>query len=230
MRLAELPQLYPEAFASGQSYSVTIMLKQAPDIGKKTQKIALYGGVFDPVHNAHLSVAKAALQGVGLDRVIFLPAARSPHKMKAPQATDGQRMAMLRAATERELAMTVDAWELERGGISYSVETAARFRELFPAAQLFWVIGADHWAQLPTWSRIEELSKWVEFLVVARPGYRLEPPTWPHIRHRLVAAPLFPESSSEIRERAASGHSITGLVAPAVEAFISANNLYNCRA
>jgi nicotinate-nucleotide adenylyltransferase len=203
------------------------MPRLAPDTSNKVERIALYGGVFDPVHNAHLSVAKAALKGVDLDQVIFLPAARSPHKNEGPLATDEQRLAMLRSATQGVSAFSVDPWELERGGISYSVETAARFRGLFPAAQLFWIIGADHWAQLPNWNRIEELSQSVDFLVMARPGYRLEPPTWPAIRHHLVAAPLFPESSSEIRDRAASGRSIAGLVAPAVEAFISANNLYN---
>jgi nicotinate-nucleotide adenylyltransferase len=202
------------------------MSKLSVKMDDTMRKIALYGGVFDPVHAAHLAVAQAAVAGAELDAVIFLPAASSPHKSVGPVATDAQRLAMLHAATEGEAAFSVDAWELERGGISYSVDTAAHFRTRYPKARLFWILGADHWARLPDWKQIEELSAMVEFLVLARPGYPLEPSQWPKIRHSLVAAPELPESASRIRQQLASGRSIQGMVDPAVEAFILSNNLY----
>lgn len=194
--------------------------------GEKRKRVALYGGVFDPVHNAHLSVAKAVLVGADVDAVVFLPAAQSPHKEDGPLASDNARLAMLRLATEGEAAFSVDGCELERGGVSYSVDTAADFARLQPDVEFCWILGADQWEKLNHWRRIEELSALVEFLVVARPGYALYPQIWPGVRHQLVAAPLLSESSSEIRQRLASGRPISELVAPAVEAFISANNLY----
>lgn len=202
------------------------MTKRSARAGEEERRIALYGGVFDPVHNAHLSVARAALEEAGLDGVVFIPAACSPHKKGGPLAADEERLAMLYAATAGEPAFRVDACELERGGVSFSVDTASRFRAEFPGARLFWIIGADQWERLPDWHRIGELSALVEFLVVARPGYRLEPSSWPGLRHSRVAAPLLPDSSSGVRERVAAGRAVTGLVDPAVEAFISANNLY----
>ncbi|MGC6506142.1 MAG: nicotinate-nucleotide adenylyltransferase [Coraliomargaritaceae bacterium] len=195
--------------------------------GGKRKRVALYGGVFDPVHQAHLAVARAALVGADVDSVVFLPAAQSPHKEDGPLASDDARLAMLRLATEGEAAFTVDGCELDRGGVSYSVDTVAGLARLQPEVEFCWILGADQWEKLNHWRRIEELSALVEFLVVARPGYSLEPQSWPGVRHRLIAAPLLAESSSEIRQRLASGLSISGLVAPAVEAFISANNLYS---
>ena len=188
--------------------------------------IALYGGAFDPVHNAHLEIARRARAASGAERVVFVPAARSPLKPRAPEAPDGARVAMLERALAGEPGLTVDRYELECGGTSYSVRTARHFAEREPEARLYWVLGGDQFERLPEWREIEALCRMVVFLVVARPGAGTAVPDLPDLRFARVDAPLMEESSSRIRERLRRGRSIAGSVPPAVETFIAERGLY----
>ena len=188
--------------------------------------IALYGGAFDPVHNAHLEIARRARAASGAERVVFLPAARSPLKTHAPEASDGDRAAMLERALAGEPGCAVDRCELERGGTSYSVRTARYFAEREPDARLYWILGGDQFARLPEWREIGTLCRTVVFLVVARPGAEAAVPDLPDLRFAWVEAPLMEESSSRIRDRVRRGLSISGSVPPAVEAFIFERGLY----
>lgn len=193
---------------------------------KNGQRIGLYGGAFDPVHHAHLALARRALQDGSLDIVTFIPAAQSPLKSTGPCVSDSERLAMLQLGIAGEPAFTVDPHELERGGISYSVETARHFRRKTPDAELFWILGADQFELLHRWRDVEVLASLVSFLVFGRPGSRVGDSPVAGLRHVLIEAPEMTESSSEIRDRCRSGESIAGLVPPAIEAFISERDLY----
>jgi nicotinate-nucleotide adenylyltransferase len=190
------------------------------------QRIGLYGGAFDPVHVAHVDVARAALTQGCLDRVIFIPAARSPLKAHGPVASDADRLEMLRLALLDEPRFVVDEAELVRGGVSYSLDTVRIFNDRYPDAELFWIIGADQLERLGHWHRIEQLTKLVGFLVLARPGHGLQAPEIAGLRWSKIDAPLMPGSSTAIRDRLAEGTLLDRLLDKRVEAFISARGLY----
>lgn len=192
----------------------------------KKPRIALYGGAFDPVHRAHLELARAARGQASLDEVVFIPAAQSPLKNHGPVAGDAERLEMLELALAGEAGFLVDDSELKRGGVSYTVDTARGFKARAPDSELFWIIGGDQLAQLDRWHAIEELARWVVFLVVARPGYDLSAPIIPGLRWKKIQAPLMEESSSLIRKRLSKKQSIKGLLPESVEAFIHKQGLY----
>lgn len=192
----------------------------------KKPRIALYGGAFDPVHRAHLEVARAARSQASLDEVVFVPAAQSPLKAHGPVAGDAERLKMLELALAGEAGFAVDDSELKRGGVSYTVDTLRGFKERAPDAELFWIIGSDQFTQLDRWHAIEELAQLIVFLVLARPGYDLSPPMAPKLSWEKIEAPLMQESSTLIRERISKGQSIEGLLPKSVEAFIQEEGLY----
>lgn len=189
-------------------------------------RVGLFGGTFDPVHLGHLLVARAALEELELDRLTFLPAARSPFKPDAAPAPSALRLRMLRLALAGERRFDVDDREVRRGGVSYTVDTV---RELiaheFLEATLFWLIGADHVITLPSWREAEALAGLVEFVVISRPGERaVELP--PSFRLRPLRGWPLRLSSSEIRDRVRRGKSIRHLVPPAVAEVVTAEGLY----
>lgn len=188
-------------------------------------RIGLYGGSFDPVHLGHLLVAQAAHEEMRLDRVIFLPAAQSPFKPDR-QVSPGQiRCQMLRLALAGRTYCAIDTQELERGGISYTIDTVRLYRERFPEAALFYLIGTDHVSQLPKWREAAELARLVEFVVIPRPGQ--VPAELPNgfRGHHLAGFPLG-LSSSQIRERVRQGLPVDLLTGAAVAGAIRHNHLY----
>lgn len=196
---------------------------------KQTQgrkRIALYGGSFDPVHNAHLAAARAARREASLDRLIFIPAAQSPLKGCGASAGNEERLAMLALAVENEPDFAVDDSELRRGGISYTLDTVRAFTKQYPESELFWIIGADQLEQLDRWRAIEKLVQMVNFLVLARPEYALSAPKIPGLFWKKIEAPLMEESSTMIRQRIAKGESVESFLPKSVEAFIREKGLY----
>ena len=188
-------------------------------------RLGLYGGSFDPVHLGHLLVAQAALEEMALDRLFFIPAAQSPFKPGVPPIPATLRMRWLRMALVGRTEFAVDDWEIRRGGVSYSIDTAREFARRFPDAELLWLLGADHVPTLPQWREAEALAKRVEFVVIPRPGEspaELPPPY--RLRH-LRGWPL-KISSSEIRHRVHLGAPIHFLVPPGVAADIVNEGVY----
>jgi nicotinate-nucleotide adenylyltransferase len=194
--------------------------------GKKKARIALYGGAFDPIHRAHLQVARSALRQASLEKVVFIPAAHSPLKAHGPIASDADRLKMLKLATAEEADFVVDDSELRRGGMSYTVDTVRGFVAREPGAELFWIIGGDQLAQLDHWHAIDDLVKRVTFLVLARPGYTLSAPSVSGLVWTQIEAPLMEESSTLVRERISKGLPVEGLLPKPVEAFIQEKGLY----
>jgi nicotinate-nucleotide adenylyltransferase len=182
-------------------------------------KIAIYGGTFDPVHHAHLILARDALETLGLDQVIFVPAAISPLKKAAPVASGESRLAMLRAAIKGEPKFALDDCELRRPPPSYTIDTVEEVRRRNGNAVIYCLIGEDNVGRLTKWHRFTELKKKVQFVVLDRTGQR---PTHPYP----IIDRKFDVSATEIRRRVASGRSIHYLVPPAVEKIIRREKLY----
>tara|TARA_B110000093_G_scaffold75999_2_gene82783 strand:- start:6509 stop:7126 length:618 start_codon:yes stop_codon:yes gene_type:complete len=195
---------------------------------KRLSRCALYGGSFDPVHHAHLRVARYALEQAQLDRVVFVPAAQSPLKAHAPLTDAAVRVQMLSVALRGEAHFELDESEIERGGLSYTIDTVRHFSAGHPDTELYWIVGADQFEQLDRWYQIEELAERVTFLVLARPGSHSGASSLiPHLRYQMIKAPLMSDSSSEIRVRCREGRSLQGLVPSAVQAFIFEQELYS---
>ena len=190
-------------------------------------RIGFLGGRFDPVHSGHLGAAHASREQYGLDRVIFVPAARVPGKADDWSAPAKDRLAMLHLALARQPRFELSEFELRQGGLSYTIQTLRHFRERFPGDELFWIVGEDQLARLPEWKDIETLAELAEFIVLVRPGHpQQETERLPHLRlHRCDGQPLA-ISSTEIRERVRGGRRLTGLVPAAVAAYISEHKLY----
>jgi nicotinate-nucleotide adenylyltransferase len=188
-------------------------------------RIGLYGGSFDPVHIGHLLVAQAAREEVGLDRIFFIPAAQSPFKPHRVLSPDAIRLQMLRRALAGFTYCTVDAQELDRGGVSYSIDTVRDYGKRFGGAEFFYLIGADHVGQLPKWREAAELAERVTFLVIPRPGeHPAEPPAMFRAQ-RLTGFP-FGVSASQIRERVRQKLPVELLVGGPVAETIRHNDLY----
>jgi nicotinate-nucleotide adenylyltransferase len=188
-------------------------------------RIGLYGGSFDPVHVGHVLVAQAAREEVGLDRVFFIPAAQSPFKPHRTLSLDKVRLQMLRLALAGLNYCEVDAQELDRGGVSYSIDTVRNYAGRFPGAELFYLIGGDHVAQLPKWRAAGELAAQVTFLVIPRPGEQPIEAVPPFRARRLAGFPIG-VSASQIRERVRQKLPVELLVGAPVAQSIRDNALY----
>lgn len=189
------------------------------------QRIGLFGGSFDPVHCGHLLVARAAIEELSLDRLYFIPAAQSPFKPESAPAPASERARWLRLALVGETQVEIDLQELDRGGVSYSVDTLRTIARRHPGAQLAYLIGADHVGSLPKWREADALADLAEFVVIPRPGEAAQPLPAPFRGRHLRGFPLG-VSSSQIRERIRRRLSIRGLVPDAVREAIHNSGLY----
>ncbi len=165
-------------------------------------KIGLLGGSFDPVHFGHLLAAQDAFEQHKLDRLILVPAARAPLKPDEAHASADDRLAMLRAAVESDPRFEISDFELGKGGVSYTIDSARHFRRLHPRDDLYWIVGGDRITQLHRWKDIAELATLVEFILIERPGFPLqENPDIPGLRLHRCDGHLLDISSTELRER-----------------------------
>jgi nicotinate-nucleotide adenylyltransferase len=185
----------------------------------RLKKIAIYGGTFDPIHHAHLILAREAIETLGLEKVILVPAAISPLRKAAPVARGDARLAMLRAAIEGQPEFEVDECELLRPSPSYTIDTVEEIRRRECNAALYCLIGEDNVEHLPQWHRFNELEKLVRFVVLDRTGKQ---PTHSYqLIHRRIDI-----SATEIRRRVAQHQSIRYLVTESVEEIIQREKLY----
>jgi nicotinate-nucleotide adenylyltransferase len=180
------------------------------------------GGTFDPVHNAHLAMARAALAQLSLDKLLWIPTG-APGYRTPPVASGSDRVAMLRLALEGEPRFEIDVRELSDGASGYTADTLKELHlELGAAAELWLLVGADQYAKLDQWHRPHEVRRLARIGVFerpgcARPGAGAEP---------LALGPM-DVSGSDIRARAARGQSLEGLVPVSVANYISRKGLYS---
>lgn len=188
-------------------------------------RIGILGGAFDPVHIGHLILASEATHALGFDRIILMPGAQTPLKGRAPTASDDDRLIMLRESVRHLENWEVSDWEIRRGGLSYSINTALHLRERFPEASLHWIIGADQLERLPSWHKINELASLVRFAVALRNGDTLTIPSG--LPSQIGIDPLparrFDISSGEIRDGIRQGK-------PGIEFFLTEKAATHIRA
>ncbi len=185
-------------------------------------KLGVFGGTFDPVHNGHLAIALAALESLGLDRVIFVPARRSPLKNAEPVASVADRLAMLERAIDGEPRFECSRIEIDRPEPSYSVDT---LEALAGSGTLFFILGADAVRDLGRWKDPDRVRELATLVVAARPG--AQPPA--QGLGLALDAPLVDVSAHELRALAARGRSLRYLVPDAVWRYIEEHGLYRGR-
>ncbi len=183
-------------------------------------RLALFGGTFDPIHNAHLTVAREAAMQFQLDQVWFIPAAHPPHKSDQTGASYEDRFRMTELACQADPRFIASRLE-EGASKSYSVDTVERVRAL--GEQPYFIIGADAFAEITSWHRWQDLIRLTEFIVVTRPGHHYAAPQGARVQ-RLETVAL-PVSSSEIRRKLADGQ-IPAELPEAVGRYISERRLY----
>lgn len=193
------------------------------------KRIGLLGGSFDPVHEAHVALALAAVKALALDEVQLIPAA-TPWQRDGLKAAPGHRLRMLQLVAAKHTGLVVNPVELERGGDTYTIDT---LRALPAGPSYFWLLGADQLANFCTWQSWREITDRVGLAVAVRPGTPLHTPDeladWLSAHGRaLQQLPLQPMdvSASDIRAKLAGGHSTAGLLDPDVAAYIATHKLY----
>lgn len=200
------------------------------------KKIGLFGGTFDPPHNGHLHIARAFADEAGLDTVVFLPAGDPYHKTEATRTPAAHRLAMTALAVAGDSRFAVSDCDIVREGATYTFDTVQIFRQQFPAAQLWWLLGSDSLLQLHTWKKWQTLVKQTHIAVAAREGGSLAkaPPelqSWigralQEGSLKLLQAPEYTVSSSEIRSRIRNGETVNGLLDKDVANYIKQHGLY----
>jgi nicotinate-nucleotide adenylyltransferase len=180
--------------------------------------VGVFGGTFDPVHVGHLAIANAALDELGLERVYFVPARRSPLKQDGPLASATDRLAMLTAAIADEPRFRVSLVELDREGPSFTVDTLEALRG---EGQLFLILGSDAYADFERWRDPARIRKLATIVLAARPGAPNAP-----AGVRMLDSPLMDISSRELRARAARGRSLRYLVPREALRYIEEHRLY----
>jgi nicotinate-nucleotide adenylyltransferase len=192
----------------------------------KPRRAALFGGTFDPVHKAHVALARSALDDLGLERVLWVPAGRPWQKAHRITAAE-HRVAMLRLALGDEPRYAIDMIEVERAGASYTLDTVQALHAREPETEWVLLMGRDQYAGLHTWDRWRELLALVVLAVANRPGPQpaVDPEVLRH-PHRVLPLDMLDISSTDIRQRVAAGQDISQLVPPEVARYIARHGLY----
>ncbi len=190
-------------------------------------RTVLYGGSFDPIHQAHLAVAYAALSDARFDQVVFVPCGVPPHKRLGLYASAEHRFHMLQLAVQRVNGFVVSPIELERDGPSYTWVTLDLWHQSHPDDTLWLLIGADSLLQLPAWRHPERIVQHARLLVAQRPGVDItQAAEWLTPYVDTLPSPRLDLSSSEIRARCAAMQSIRYLVPDPVFRYIIKHKLY----
>lgn len=199
-------------------------------------RLGVYGGSFDPVHYGHLLLAESCREQCQLDEVWFVPAATPPHKQHREITSARLRVEMLQLAIGGTPGFVASTIEIDRGGVSYTVDTLSEIQRLLPAAELYVLMGADSLADLPTWRDPRRICQMAIPVVVRRTGSPppvldvLEPLMSPErlaeARLSQVTMPIIDLSSSDLRQRIAERRSIRFRTPRAVEKFIETQSVY----
>jgi nicotinate-nucleotide adenylyltransferase len=198
----------------------------------RSMRLGIFGGSFDPVHNGHLELARCCQREAALDEIWFTPTAIQPLKQGGPQATNYQRLEMLRLAIGDSPDWRICTLEFDRGGFSYTVDTLRQIHTELRDAELFFLVGADALGDLPHWKEPAEIFQLAAPLIVHRAGgshaellaaKQLCPADH---QPQVIDMPAMPESSTEIRHRVASGEPIDAFLPTAVARYIAEHGVY----
>ena len=202
----------------------------------KAKRVGIIGGSFDPLHTGHLVIAQDALEKLELSEIVFVPAYIPPHKRHMQQADAAHRYGMLQLATEADFRFSVSDIEIQRGGISYTIDTVRHLQEERPDDDWMLIVGSDTLVDLHNWYKIDELLGLCEVASFLRPGessleeigrkVALPEASREKLMGNIIDAHLMEISSTEIRMRVAEGLSIRYLVPAEVEMYIFEHGLY----
>ena len=196
----------------------------------RERRLGVLGGTFDPIHNGHVRAAEEAERFFRLDEIRVIPSSDPPHRPVDPRASAFHRFALVALAIDGKANWTISDAELTRTGPSYTADTLrALHAEGWRPTQIYFILGADAFAEIATWYEFPAVLDAANFVVVARPGAKLDA-AWERPGKttgiHLLDAETPDISSTEIRARLAAGSSIGGLVPPAVERYIANHRLY----
>ena len=188
-------------------------------------RIGLLGGSFDPPHNGHLLSAGDAHEALALDCLLLIPAFIQPLKIGQAVSTSDQRLAMARLLVDGDPRFQVDSIEIDRGGLSFTVETLSALAARWRSAELFWLIGTDVLKSFGQWREPRRITELATVVVLQRAGEAPDLTSIPGTP-RLLASRRIDISSTEIRQRVREGKSIRGFVPDAVAEYVAAERLY----
>ncbi|MFC1552754.1 nicotinate-nucleotide adenylyltransferase [Candidatus Latescibacterota bacterium] len=188
-----------------------------------TQKIGIFGGTFDPVHIGHMIIAEAVLEQAGLDIIIFIPSAHPPHKNHELMFTPHERYEMLKDAIKGNPGFTISDIEMNREGLSYTIDTLREIKKDLPAdSELYFIVGRDNLYEIELWKNPQEIIEECTILVADRVcGNHKDTPEWLKSKTKIVTAPLIEISSSEIRQRIRDKKNIHHMVPDSVLKMVS---------
>ncbi|ACL75717.1 nicotinate (nicotinamide) nucleotide adenylyltransferase [Ruminiclostridium cellulolyticum H10] len=201
----------------------------------KGMKIGICGGTFDPIHLGHLAVAEMVRSEMGLDKILFIPSGKPPHKDLDSVTDPIHRLKMVQCAVSTNPNFEAVSIEIERRGYTYTVDTLKQLYGLYPGrTEFYYIIGADVVMDLLKWKRAEEVFTLTKFIALMRPGFRNEEfeSNINHLKSRYDAditsfqAPLIEISSTFIRDRIKNGKSVKYFITESVEKYIKENKLY----
>lgn len=190
-------------------------------------RIGVMGGTFDPIHHGHLVAASEVQNVFGLDEVIFVPTSTQPFKKGRKVTNPEHRYLMTVIATASNPRFTVSRVDIDRGGVTYTVDTLRDLTQARPGAEFFFITGADALAKIMEWKNTDELFQLAHFVGVTRPGHELSVDiAAPAECFSLLSVPALAISSTEVRERAAASAPVWYLVPDGVVQYIGKYGLY----
>ena len=192
-------------------------------------RLGVFGGSFNPVHLGHLLAADDVRRQLQLDRVLLVPACRPPHK-RGPLAPYRHRLEMTRLAITGRPRLELCRIEEERSGPSFTVDTLAQLRSLYPGAALYLIVGADQYGEVSSWRQPELLTRLARVVVMSRPGAARPAPFPGHDRHRVLFRDVIPVAiaAAAIRARLAKGRSVRYMLPLKVGEYAKRHRLYRC--
>jgi nicotinate-nucleotide adenylyltransferase len=195
----------------------------------RAARIGVMGGTFDPVHHGHLVAASEVAQSFDLDEVIFVPTGRPWQKQKGEVTPSEDRYLMTVIATASNPRFTVSRVDIEREGLTYTIDTLRDLRAQRPDAELFFISGADAVAQILSWRDHDELWDLAHFVAVSRPGHVLNIDALPEGKVSRLEIPALAISSTDCRDRVRRGHPVWYLVPDGVVQYIAKHHLYRSK-
>ena len=189
-------------------------------------RVGIMGGTFDPIHHGHLVAASEVADEFGLDEVVFVPTGSQPFKLDRPVTLAEHRYLMAVIATASNPRFGVSRVDIDRPGVTYTIDTLRDLKAEYPAAELFFITGADALGQILSWKDVEELWQLAHFVGVTRPGHRLDTDKLPSRDYSLHEIPAMAISSTDCRERVRAGKPVWYLVPDGVVQYIGKHGLY----
>jgi nicotinate-nucleotide adenylyltransferase len=181
--------------------------------------IGILGGTFDPVHHAHLAIARLALEKLGAAKILWIPTG-APGYREPPVAPARHRVAMLKLALAGEPRFAIDERELRPGASGFTFDSVSSLKNENPGSEYVLLMGADQYAKRATWHRWDDIEKLCEIAVFARPGWK------PDAKAKIIPMTPLPISASDIRSRIARGEDVAAMLPAPVLAYIRAQGLY----